>query len=350
MKLSILIILLSLSSTFASDTTRYTILTTERIMGKQLMWSDGPGKISYSYEYNDRGRGPKIRVDLILENDMVISRRASGVDYFKGSVLETFEVSNGVAKWKNKIEDDQRNVSGVVLYSPMDGIPGEIEWSLKVLLKQHHHVDEMGVLPAGKVRTVHVKSHTARVNSFPEELELYSFTGSGGPPTYVWFTPKKEYFGTITGWMSTIKLGYEFLVPELKRLQDEIEEDYFIGQAIGLTQKSTTPVAIVNVSVFDSRTGKVLPDRTVIIDQGKIKEIGKVKSVSVPENSKIISGKGKMLLPGLWDNHSHYNITQGLYHLAAGVTNIKDLANSCSVRRFPSGQVSLIYRKNCKDP
>ena len=35
-----------------------------------------------------------------------------------------------------------------------------------------------------------------------------------------------------------------------------------------------------------------------------------------------------MLLPGLWDNHAHYDMAQGLYHLAAGVTNIKDLANS----------------------
>jgi hypothetical protein len=29
----------------------------------------------------------------------------------------------------------------------------------------------------------------------------------------------------------------------------------------------------------------------------------------------------------LWDNHAHYDPTQGLYHLAGGVTNIKDMAN-----------------------
>lgn len=256
MKTHLTLILLSLASpAFAlTDTTRYSIITTEKISGKQLMWSDGPGKVSYWFEYNDRGRGPKLRVDLTIDNGQVIARKVTGVDYFKGPVLETFELVNGVAKWKNKTENDQRTVSGPVLYSPMDGVPGEIEWDLK-LLKKHSHIDEMDVLPSGKLKTEHVKSHTVKVNGFPEELELYSFTGSGGPPSYAWVTPKKEFFAVVSGWMSTIKLGYEFLLPELKKLQDAIESDYFAGQAVKLTQKLTAPVAIVDVSIFDSKKG-----------------------------------------------------------------------------------------------
>ena len=241
--------------------------------------------------------------------------------------METFELSNGLAKWKNKTEDDQRVVSGPVVYSAMDGAPGEAEWDLK-LLHKHSHIDEMDVLPAGKLKLEHVKSHTVKVNGFPEELELYSFTGSGGPPNYIWVTPKKEFFAIVSGWMSTIKLGYEFLVPELKRLQEEVEGEYFLGQAFKFTQKSTVPVAIVDVSVFDSKKGKVVPHQTVIIEGGKISQVGKSKKIKVPANAKTIAGAGKMLLPGLWDNHTHYDKSQGLYHLAAGVTNIKDMANA----------------------
>ena len=315
------------SQTFAfTDTTRYTILTSEKISGKQLIWSDGVGKVSYLYEYNDRGRGPKLRVDLTVENGEVMTRKASGVDYYKGNVLETFEIINGVAKWKNDIEEGQKNISGPIVYDPLNSVPGEIEWDLRLLLKQHTH--EIEALPGGRVKVEHVKSHTAKVNGFPEELELYSFTGSGGPPSYFWVTPKKDFFAQVGGWMSTIKLGYEFLVPELKKLQENIELEYFTGQAYKLTQKSAVPVAIVNVNVFDSKKGKILLDHTVIIEQGRIKQVGKSKSIKVPDNSKIISGAGKMLLPGLWDNHAHYNMEQGIYHLAAGVTNIKDMANS----------------------
>ncbi len=323
-----LLLLTIMGQAFAvTDTTRFTILTSEKISGRQLMWSDGPGKVSYFYEFNDRGRGPKLRVDLTLDNDQVVGRNATGLDYYKGAVLESYGVANGVASWKNKIEEGQKNVSGPVLYSALNAAPGEIEWSLKTLMKQHRHVDEMDVLPSGKLSTVHVKSHTARVNGFPEELELHSFIGSGGPPFYVWVTPKKEYFATIGG-MSVIKLGYEFLVPELKRLQDGIENEYFFQQALGLTQKQSAPVAIINVSVFDAKSGKVLPDHTVIIEKGKITQVGKSKSIQAPQNARVIAGNGKMLLPGLWDNHVHFNRSQGLYHLAAGVTNVKDMANS----------------------
>ncbi len=315
------------SQAFAfTDTTRYTILTTEKISGRQLIWSDGAGKVSYLYEYNDRGRGPKLRVDLTIENGEVMTRKATGVDYYKGNVLETFEIANGVAKWKNNIEEGQKNISGPIVYDPLHSVPGEIEWDLRLLLKQHTH--EIEALPGGSVKVEHVKSHTAKVNGFPEELELYSFTGSGGPPSFFWVTPKKDFFAQVGGWMSTIKLGYEFLVPELKKLQENVELEYFTGQAYKLTQKPAIPVAIVNVNVFDSKKGKILPDHTVIIEQGRIKQVGKSKSIKVPEKSKIISGAGKMLLPGLWDNHAHYNMEQGLYHLAAGVTNIKDMGNS----------------------
>jgi hypothetical protein len=310
-----------------ADTTRYTVLTTEKVSGKLLRWTEGPEKIFYAYEYNDRGRGPKLRVNIVLNEHHVISRKVTGVDYFKGAVNESFDIANGVAKWSNKIENGQKSVTSPVLYSPLNSIPAEVEWDIKMALKVPH-IQEIETVPSGKLKVEHVKNHTAKVNGFPEELELFSFTGSGGPPTYIWFTPNKDFFASVSGWMSTIKLGYEFLIPELKRLQDEIEEDYFAEQAVVLTQKYTVPIAITNVSVFDSKSGKVRAGQTVVVEQGKIIQVGKASSVKVPANAKNVAGEGKMLLPGLWDNHTHYDMSQGIYHLAAGVTNIKDMGNS----------------------
>lgn len=326
-------ILLLLVSTFAqaTDSTRYVILSAGKIAGKMIAWTDGQGKIHYKYEYNDRGRGPKLQVDMQIENGQVVSRRVTGVDYFKGAVDETYELKDGVAKWRNKIENDQRNVTGPVIYSPLQGVPGEMEWDLKQLLKQKGHVHELDMLPTGKLRAVHVKSHKALVNTFEEELELYAFSGFGGPPVLVWFTPNKSFFASISGWMSTIKLGYEFLVPELKKLQDAMDEEYFARQEDELTHRNEISVAFTNVSVFDSKTGKVLADQSVVVENGKIVQAGKAKGVTVPANARVIDGKGKMLLPGLWDNHAHYQIDQGLYHLAGGVTNIKDMANELNL-------------------
>lgn len=116
------VIFFFLSATlYASDTTRFTVLSAGKIAGKQVTWSDGQGKIHYRYEFNDRGRGPKLQVDIRLEGGIIVSRKVSGVDYFKGAVDETFEIVDGTARWKNKIENDQRAVSGPIIYSPMEG-------------------------------------------------------------------------------------------------------------------------------------------------------------------------------------------------------------------------------------
>jgi hypothetical protein len=42
---------------------------------------------------------------------------------------------------------------------------------------------------------------------------------------------------------------------------------------------------------------------------------------------EVIDGRGKMLLPGLWDMHAHVADNDGLLNLAAGVTTVRDLAN-----------------------
>lgn len=331
MKLLTFLFLFIASIANATDTTRFVIISAGKIAGKQITWSDGQGQVHYRYEYNDRGRGPKLQVDLQLESGQVVSRKVTGVDYFKGAVDETYELKDGVAKWKNKIENEQKNVSGPVVYSPMNGVPGEIEWTLKQLLKQQGHVHEIDMLPSGRLKATHVKSHKALVNTFEEELELYAFTGVGGPPSYIWVTPNKAYFATISGWMSTIKRGYEFLIPELRKLQDDMEEVYFAKQEDILTHRNEVPVAFTNVSVFDSKSGKVVTGQSVVVENGKITQVGKAKSVKVPENARVIDGVGKMLLPGLWDNHAHYQMDQGLYHLAGGVTNIKDMANELNL-------------------
>jgi Amidohydrolase family len=319
--------LISSFSVSAADTTRYVVLMTGKQAGKHLKWSNSPHSISYFFEFNDRGRGPKIQVDIKTDGDgLIVERDARGHDYYKATVSELFLMAAGSAQWKNHIEEEQRKVEGKLFYSPLNSVPAEIELSLKVLQKLPGH--EADVLPSGKLKATHLKNHSSKIDGLPIELELYSFVGSGGPPTYLWFTPRKDFFASISGWMSTIAEGHEDLIPELKELQDQIEEDYFYQQASRFTQKQNGAVVLQNVNVFDAVKGKSLAGQSVVFEKGLITQVGKSKKIKVAAGAKVIDGKGKMVLPGLWDNHAHYDMTQGLYHLAAGVTNIKDMANS----------------------
>ncbi|MDH3924162.1 MAG: amidohydrolase family protein, partial [Xanthomonadales bacterium] len=59
---------------------------------------------------------------------------------------------------------------------------------------------------------------------------------------------------------------------------------------------------------------------------------------------RIIDGQGQVLIPGLWDMHTHLSLEDGLQHIAAGVTHVRDLGNDpqrlSEIRAsFDSGEV-----------
>ena len=326
MKWLSLLLLLSYGS-FAADTTKYVVLTVGKPSGKHLKWSNGPGHIAYHYEFNDRGRGPRIMVNVQLDgHGFITSRTAMGHDYYKAPVEETFTWAIATASWKNHIENETRPAAAKAWYSPLNAVPAEIELAVKVL--QHEPTHELPTLPSGQLKAMHLKNHVSKIDGFPIELELYAFTGSGGPPAYFWFKPSKDFFASVSGWMTVIEEGHEDLIDELKQLQDQIEENYFYQQAAALTHKPKGRVVIQNVSVFDPTTLRTLANQSLVIQNGRIVQSGKTQKIKTQPGDEVIDGSGKMALPGLWDNHAHYSKDQGLYHLAAGVTNIKDLANS----------------------
>jgi hypothetical protein len=311
----------------AADTTRYVVVSSGKQTGVHRKWTDGHGQIGYYYEFNDRGRGPRLEVSIRTNVEgLVVERIATGHDYFKALVNERFVLTGEKAAWTNHIENVEQAVLGKALYSPLNSVPAEIELVIKSLHKAPGH--QLNLLPAGSIKATHLKNHSTRLDGLIIELELYSLSGFGGPPSFVWCNPKRDFFALVNSWSSVIVEGHDDLIPELQALQDEIEANYFFEQATSLTEKATGAVAIKNVSVFDANKGTLAKGRTVLIEGGRITQVGKSKRVKIPATAKVIDGTNKTLLPGLWDNHTHYDKTQGLYHLAGGVTNIKDMGNS----------------------
>ncbi len=310
----------------AQDTLHFSILSSGKQTGRHWIYNSSPNTYQIFFEFNDRGRGPSQKVVLKTDaSGLPIYRELTGLDYFKASVKETFEITNGTAHWKNNIEDGEKSISISVLYSPIHSTPAEIEWALQAALKNKDH--KINVLPSGFFQATHIKNHKLTINGFEEEFSLYSFTGAGGPPSHAWFTPKNKFFAAVSSWSSIIARGYENLTDELYEAQKIAEHDYFELQADQFTQKLKEPIAFINAKVFDAAKGKYVADQTIVTENGKIILLGKSKSIKIPAQAKVIDAKGKVIMPGLWDNHAHYDPTQGLYHLAGGVTNIKDLAN-----------------------
>jgi hypothetical protein len=88
-------------------------------------------------------------------------------------------------------------------------------------------------------------------------------------------------------------------------------------------------VAIQDVTVIDVAAGKALPHMTVVVDGERITAAGPLASTRVPANARLVSGRGKFLMPGLWDMHVHlwHKQNQLPAFLAFGVTGVQDMGS-----------------------
>ncbi|WP_185290130.1 amidohydrolase family protein [Chryseobacterium lactis] len=70
---------------------------------------------------------------------------------------------------------------------------------------------------------------------------------------------------------------------------------------------------IQNVTIVDVIHKKMLPAQTVIISNGIITAVKPDKKVKISQNSQVINGQGKYLIPGMTDSHVHFFQSGGLY-------------------------------------
>ena len=64
-------------------------------------------------------------------------------------------------------------------------------------------------------------------------------------------------------------------------------------------------LATTGVTVIDATGAPARPDMTVVVTGDRITAVGKSGEVGVPEGALVVDGKGKYLIPGLWDMHAH---------------------------------------------
>jgi imidazolonepropionase-like amidohydrolase len=93
-------------------------------------------------------------------------------------------------------------------------------------------------------------------------------------------------------------------------------------------------LAIIHVNLIDATGAPVQADMTVIVQGKQILQLGKSASTTVPKAARVVDGRSKYLIPGLWDMHVHEifgawlpedeKITPVLF-VANGVTGVRDM-------------------------
>ena len=102
--------------------------------------------------------------------------------------------------------------------------------------------------------------------------------------------------------------------------------------AVASNAASAASTAIINVNIVPMYEEIVIPDQTVVIENGLISAIGSVDKVPVPEGAEVVDGTDRYLMPGLAEMHAHVpgiaspNLGRVLTLFAAnGVTTIRGM-------------------------
>jgi imidazolonepropionase-like amidohydrolase len=324
---SLAFILLAASSLSAAPaqplTLRYSVISNNTKAGSEVDTYSADGHIESAYEFNDRGRGPKITARYILSADGTISRAdLTGTDYLKAPVDEHFSIENGRAHWKSTSEDNHASTSG--FYVSINGPAAETAFLVQALKAKGGSIS---LFPAGeahldRLQDANIESHGQKLN-----VTEFAITGLSFAPVTVWLDDDGHFFAAPGTWFAFLREGWEDTNQQLYDLQLKAENARLERLAHDLAQHPTQPVAFEHVRLFDSEQAAMREDQTVVIQGDRIVSVGSAASTKIPANAQHIDGSGKTLLPGLFDMHVHVQALDGLLHIASGVTSVRDMGN-----------------------
>ena len=308
------------------DTVEFTVLMSGRSSGRLRQWPDTGGTVTTSFSYNDRGRGPAITQTLKVDKaGLPVGMQLRGTNYLKVSVQESLALAAGpLLTWRNESAAG-RSAPGAGFYLPIETLPTDVAVLAKAILLSKARTiallpDGTASISVGESRTITAGAHTMKVTA-------YNIAGLGLTPETIWLDTSGRMFASGGSWMMIIRRGFESAGREIVTAQSNASHARDSVIAARLSRKPTAAVAIIHANLFDAPTRTMKRSQTVIVRGARIVAVGDDGSVPLPSDVEVIDAGNKALLPGLWDMHVHVQDDDGLLHLAAGVTTVRDLAN-----------------------
>lgn len=333
--------LIRLPADVPADAVIHTALMRGNEAGVLADWTTPDGRHHSYFAFNDRGRGPAITETVTLSEDLTpVTSDIAGNDYLKAPVNEHFSVTNGAAQWQSESENGSQKMASKAFYLALNGTPSETEWLANAAIKNG---GEIALLPAGTARIERVRDETVTANGKTQVVTAWSVSGLSLTPILIWLDQDHRFFGSADGWFSMLPKGWESAEKQLAAAGEEIARERAAKLAKNLPHHPAGPVVVQDVALFDSENARIVPHQTVIVAGNKIVSVGAADKAKVPANATVIDGRGKTLLPGLWDMHAHVSADDGMLNLAVGVTTVRDLANNneelqARMKRIEAGQ------------
>jgi imidazolonepropionase-like amidohydrolase len=303
-----------------ANAVHYVVVSEAGKHGDQWRWQLPDGRIAYRWSQELRGWITEMdQVNTVAPDGAIRALEVRGVT-LSGDAAETFRVENGRAKWKTATDSGEAAAGG--WYIPAGGVT----LAQAPLVEKLAAAGAAGVdfLPSGKGRMTFGETVTIQGPSGPKKVQLAFVRGILPSPVPVWLDEDRRFFADI-GYISTIPAGHEGALKQLRDAQEAATAAEIKSVARRfLTPAARAPVLFDNVRLFDADRGLFLANRAVLARDGKVAAIGAAGSLKARAGTRVIDGRGKTLVPGIWDSHMHIGDDWAvLSNVANGITSFR---------------------------
>jgi imidazolonepropionase-like amidohydrolase len=310
------------------DTARSTVLLAGRPAGLHRAWTAPDGARMFDFQFNDRGRGPSLTQRVVLGRDAVPERiEIKGHDYLKSPVDERFVMDRRKlrwrARWKSSAESSSVSIPHPTYFAAINDVSTDV---LERLLVESAG-KPVSILPQGRLRAERVRDVSVTSSGRTLLVTLWATHGLGFTPQKWWTDDAGRFFASGSSWMMIVREGWESTQPALLQAQAAYDSARAATLARTLARRPTVPVVFRDAMLFDAESARMIEHTSVVVSGNRITAVGPNDRVTAPEGAEIIDLAGRTLMPGMWDMHVHTSDDDGVLHLAAGVTTVRDLAN-----------------------
>lgn len=323
--------LLALSAVPASaaETTRYVVLVDGgKQAGHQIVERGDDGATRVDFLFKDNGRGPELKEEYVLADDGTFrTYSVKGTSTFGAPVDERFAVENGVARWTSTSDAGEQPAAAGAAYWSLGGTAQSVADVLAALARRAD--GKLPLIPSGTLSMRSVAEVDVARGEERRRVRLMQVSGVGFTPIFLWTTTDETprlFAQIVPGYLQLIEDGWQANGAALETRQKQAEADALSDLQRRLSHALPGTTLIRNARIFDSESATLGAASDVLIRNGRIASISAAGATAVAADRDIDAG-GRVLLPGLFDMHGHIGEWQGVLHLAAGVTTVRDMGN-----------------------
>lgn len=314
-----------------AQTMRYDIYNSmDTKMGEQVVTRSADGLTRVHFIYKDNGRGPELDEEFHLAPDGTLTDyHVKGASTYGAPVDEYFERKGGRAEWHSTSEKKTSlDNAGGALYVPLNNSLEFVGISYTAIAQ--HADGKLPLLPSGTLTQRKLDEMSVTANGASQRVQLVAQTGLGLSPTFGWVTTgaNPHLFAFIApGYLTLVEQGWDANGKALAAHQKIAETKLLAELASQLQHPMKGLTVIRNARVFDSEKAQLTPASDVYVLRGKITAVLPTGSPTRGADNEI-DAAGRVMLPGLFDMHTHFSRWDGGLNLAAGVTTVRDMGNN----------------------